>query len=128
MLGPSRQQVHRVFNRSSFDNGGRFYGPWWQQCPKAWRREIFINDAPARRDGREGPLVREIRCKMHEEQYRAHFGRYLWNEQITGRNVVPTALNKGLGIIEVATDARAEEEFRSLWTAMIHLLQVGGMR
>jgi hypothetical protein len=46
MLGPSRQQVHRVFNRSSFDNGGRFYGPWWQQCPKKWRREIFINDAP----------------------------------------------------------------------------------
>lgn len=45
-IGPSRQQVHRVFNRSSFDCGGRFYGPWWQQCPKEWRREIFINDAP----------------------------------------------------------------------------------
>jgi cellulose biosynthesis protein BcsQ len=89
---------------------------------------IFINDAPAKRDGREGPLVREIRSKMHEEQYRAHFGKYLWNEQITGRNVVPTALNKGLGVVEASTDVRAEEEFRSLWTAMIHLLQVGGTR
>lgn len=46
MLGPSQQRVHRVFNRGSFLHGGRFYGPWWQQCPKEWRREIFINDAP----------------------------------------------------------------------------------
>ena len=46
MLGPSRQHVKRVFNRSSFTKGGRFFGPWWQGCPKEWRREIFINDAP----------------------------------------------------------------------------------
>lgn len=46
LLGPSRQRVYRVFNRTSFDKGGRFFGPWWQQCPKEWRREIFINDAP----------------------------------------------------------------------------------
>lgn len=46
LLGPSRQRVYRVFNRASFDKGGRFFGPWWQQCPKQWRREIFINDAP----------------------------------------------------------------------------------
>lgn len=46
LIGPAGQQVHRVFNRSRFDFGGRFYGPWWQQCPKQWRREIFINDAP----------------------------------------------------------------------------------
>ena len=46
MIGRERQRVHRVFNRSSFDYGGRFVGPWWQQCPKDWRREIFINDAP----------------------------------------------------------------------------------
>ena len=46
MLGPSRQQVYRVFNRSDFAKGGRFFGPWWQGCPKAWRKEIFIDDAP----------------------------------------------------------------------------------
>jgi hypothetical protein len=45
-LGPSRQQVKRIFNRSSFLKGGRFFGPWWQGCPKEWRKEIFINDAP----------------------------------------------------------------------------------
>lgn len=46
IIGPARQQVHRVFNRASFSYGGRFYGAWWQECPKSWRREIFINDAP----------------------------------------------------------------------------------
>lgn len=46
MIGPSEQRVHRVFNRSSFSDGGRFYGAWWHNCPKEWRREIFINDAP----------------------------------------------------------------------------------
>jgi len=38
--------VERKFNRSSFEFGGRFYGGWWQQCPKEWRERIFINDSP----------------------------------------------------------------------------------
>lgn len=46
LFGPTRQRVSRVFNRSSFTKGGRFYGPWWQGCPKEWRKQIFINDAP----------------------------------------------------------------------------------
>ena len=45
-IGPTAQRVRRVFNRGDFAYGGRFYGPWWQQCPKHLRREIFINDAP----------------------------------------------------------------------------------
>jgi len=46
IIGRHRQQVKRIFNRSSFSKGGRFFGPWWQQCPKEWRRQIFIDDAP----------------------------------------------------------------------------------
>lgn len=38
--------TRRVFNRSSFKKGGRFYGGWWQRCPKRLRQEIFINDSP----------------------------------------------------------------------------------
>ncbi|WP_319532340.1 hypothetical protein [uncultured Cohaesibacter sp.] len=38
--------VHRTFNRSSFDYGGRFYGAWWMQCSKELRKQIFINDRP----------------------------------------------------------------------------------
>lgn len=35
--------VYRVFNRASFDKGGRFYGGWWQDCPKELRRHILID-------------------------------------------------------------------------------------
>ncbi len=38
--------VRRVFNRGSWDCGGRFYGGWWQRCPKKWRSKIFIDDHP----------------------------------------------------------------------------------
>lgn len=52
--GPSRRlQVNqhdkftrRIFNRGSFDKGGRFWGGWWQRCPKEWRGKIFIDDKP----------------------------------------------------------------------------------
>lgn len=38
--------VTRVFNRSSFECGGRFYGGWWQRCPRELRPYIFINEQP----------------------------------------------------------------------------------
>ncbi len=45
-IGYHSQRVRRVFNRGSFDKGGRFFGAWWEGCPKEWRKEIFINDGP----------------------------------------------------------------------------------
>ncbi|MEW5993448.1 MAG: hypothetical protein AB1744_03535, partial [Candidatus Zixiibacteriota bacterium] len=38
--------VRRIFNRGSFGCGGRFYGGWWERCPKEWRGRIFIDDQP----------------------------------------------------------------------------------
>ena len=38
--------TRRIFNRGSFDKGGRFFGGWWQRCPKKWRHDIFLNDHP----------------------------------------------------------------------------------
>lgn len=38
--------TYRVFNRGSFELGGRFYGGWWQNIPKDYRPKIFINDHP----------------------------------------------------------------------------------
>ncbi len=38
-----RNALHRVFNRGSFDLGGRFYGPWWQNIKSAERRHIGVN-------------------------------------------------------------------------------------
>ena len=37
--------MHRVFNRGSkeFDNGGRFYGPYYQGMPSKFRKNIYID-------------------------------------------------------------------------------------
>ena len=45
---PSPIQLHRatlrrVFNSSSFDEGGRFYGAWWHNIPSAMRAFITID-------------------------------------------------------------------------------------
>lgn len=45
--GRAQVQLHRVFNRGSFDLGGRFYGGYWQNIPKIGGRDrITINGEP----------------------------------------------------------------------------------
>lgn len=39
----SARTLKRVFNNSSWDQGGRFYGGWWQNMPKALRPYILID-------------------------------------------------------------------------------------
>ena len=36
--------TRRIFNNSSFEMGGRFTGGFWQNCPRAYRDQILIND------------------------------------------------------------------------------------
>ena len=38
-----RQTLRRIFNSTSFDEGGRFYGAWWQNIPSAYRAFITID-------------------------------------------------------------------------------------
>jgi hypothetical protein len=42
LIGQHNKFVRRVFNNSNFGEGGRFYGGWWQRCPKEMREYIFI--------------------------------------------------------------------------------------
>lgn len=42
----SRRKLYRVFNDGTFQHGGRFYGGWWQDIPKKYRRYITINGQP----------------------------------------------------------------------------------
>lgn len=42
----SGKSLHRIFNYRRFDHGGRFYGGFWQNVPKAYRRFITINGMP----------------------------------------------------------------------------------
>lgn len=39
-------RVNRIFNRNSWDCGGRFYGGWWQGVGSELRKKIHINDRP----------------------------------------------------------------------------------
>ena len=34
------KRIRRIFNNSRWDQGGRFYGGWWQRCPKDYRKKI----------------------------------------------------------------------------------------
>ena len=38
-----RATLRRVFNSTSFDEGGRFYGAWWHNIPSAYRAFITID-------------------------------------------------------------------------------------
>lgn len=38
--------LHRVFNNSDWEQGGRFYGAWWISCPSELRKYIFIDGKP----------------------------------------------------------------------------------
>ena len=39
--------VRRIFNNGEWHQGGRFYGGWWQRCPKEWRKEIAFDGVRA---------------------------------------------------------------------------------
>lgn len=42
----SNKFVHRVFNNDNWNDGGRFYGGWWQTIPKEERRQIHFWNTP----------------------------------------------------------------------------------
>jgi hypothetical protein len=42
----TKVRLFRIFNNSSFRQGGRFYGGWWQQIPSDYRSRITINNEP----------------------------------------------------------------------------------
>lgn len=42
------KHLYRVFNNSAWTDGGRFYGGWWQNIPKKYRKFITINGKETR--------------------------------------------------------------------------------
>lgn len=74
VIGPHRQKVHRVFNRGDFGKGGRFFGAWWQGCPKEWRNEIFINDAPTAEQDYSSVHIALLYAKKGIDYYKDHGG------------------------------------------------------
>lgn len=41
----NKKYLHRIFN-NNFENGGRFYGGWWQNVPSNLRPYILIDETP----------------------------------------------------------------------------------
>lgn len=39
----TERHLVRIFNNNRWDNGGRFYGGWWQRIPSPYRSHIHIN-------------------------------------------------------------------------------------
>jgi len=50
--------LHRVFNNSSFEEGGRFFGGWWQSIPRDFRKFITINYKPTEEVDYSGHHIR----------------------------------------------------------------------
>lgn len=42
-IDQKRKFVTRIFNEERWDKGGRFYGGWWQRCPKEFREMITLD-------------------------------------------------------------------------------------
>ena len=40
----TNSHIHRTFNNSSFEQGGRFYGGWWETIPKEFRPYITTDN------------------------------------------------------------------------------------
>ena len=60
-----RRKLHRVFNNGTFEDGGRFYGGWWQSIPSRLRPFITINGKPT---------VELDYSTMHPRMLYAHIG------------------------------------------------------
>ena len=43
VINLSNKRVRRIFNNSTFNQGGRYYGGWWQNIPSKLREKIIIN-------------------------------------------------------------------------------------
>ena len=82
--------VKRVFNNSSWELGGRFYGGWWQQIDKDLRTDIMINNKPTL-----------------EVDYKAMHVALLLSEIGAGHDYDPYCLNKSVFLQSNSFDQRA---------------------
>ena len=49
-ISSSEKFTRRIFNNETWEDGGRFYGGWWQRVPSFFRSKIYINDKPTIED------------------------------------------------------------------------------
>jgi len=88
LLYTAMRTLYRLFNRSSFACGGRFYGAWWQQIPKNIRPNLLIESEPT---------IEHDYPQLHPNMLYAEIGTHLEGNayDIEGwpRNLVKRAFN-----------------------------------
>jgi len=110
----SDRSLKRIFALNSFDNGGRFYGGWWQSIPSEYRKYIEI----------EGLMTVEMdfstiqpRILYADVGHPAPLDSYIlpnWNYEIAGinlRHVVKKAFNQLINSSETSRNERQWHRF-----------------
>lgn len=83
----SRIYLYRVFNNGTFNEGGRFYGGWWQQVPSKFRPRITIN---------ERATIEYDFSSLHPAMLYAKVGQPLSNRAYEIDGIEPTKQNRKL--------------------------------
>lgn len=91
------QRMHRCFNRD-FRHGGRFYGPFWQNCPKDERAALRIDGCP---------VTEHDYAQLHPQLLYAHFGLTIPGDAYTIEGV-PRGLAKIAWQILMNSSSRRE--------------------
>ena len=63
----AKNKLYRVFNNSTFEHDGRFYGGWWQSQPKVYRPFIRIDGHRTREFDYSGMIVYILYSKEKAE-------------------------------------------------------------
>lgn len=71
---PAMKTLFRVFNNGRFAEGGRMYGPFWQNLPKADRKKLKIDELP---------VVEMDYSQMHPHMLYAEEGESLTEDAYT---------------------------------------------
>lgn len=93
-LLPTPPRVHRVFNRGSFDKGGRAYG-WWQGLQSRYRATMTLNGEPVLEPDyaqlhaqiiyavREIPLIGDA---YETGEFPRHYGKQAFNIAVNAKS------------------------------------------
>lgn len=71
--------VKRVFNKGSWELGGRFYGGWWQFIDKDLRSDIMINDQPTVEIDYKSMHITLLLAQIEQK---SHYDPYTLNKSI----------------------------------------------
>jgi len=99
------KRLRRIFNNSTFDQGGRWYGGWWQNVPSGYRAHLLI-------DGEE----------TIELDYSGCFIRMLYHRE--GIDLDPTADVYFLPQIDAAFRAQGMNDWEGVRGAVKQLMNI----